>query len=363
MKILLATNYLKGSLSAVEAANIIKKTLLHADKSLEIIKIPIADGGDGTLEAIKLYTDYEEKTSQVSDPLGRRISAKWLIINYHGEKTGIIEAAQACGLNLLKHEEYNPIIASTYGVGELILKAVENNCKNIILTVGGSATNDGGKGILEALGIKFLQDDIDLSGLNSKLKDVKISVACDVKNPLCGKNGASYVYAPQKGANSQEVEILDKRLSDFANLTTKITGKDFRNFEGTGAAGGISFGLKSYLDAELISGFDFMAEISGLEDKIKSADVVISTEGQFDSQTLEGKAPFKVAQLAKKYNIRVFIIAGSCENNINLQDSGIKKVFCMAKDNISVENSIKNPQIFIGKAVKELYEFLKQNKL
>jgi len=375
MKILLATNYLKGSLSAVEAANIIKKAALSVDSELEIEKIPIADGGDGTLDAIKLYTDFEEKISQVSDPLNREILAKWLIINYNGEKTAIIEASQACGLSLLKSEEYNPLKTTTFGVGELINQAAENYCKKIIITVGGSSTNDGGAGILQALGIELLDknnnpipqggeglknfESINISELNPKLKDVKIIVACDVKNPLCGKNGASFIYAPQKGANPEQVKILDNNLSKFADLTAKITGKDYKNLEGTGAAGGISFALKSFLNAELISGFSFIADISKLEDKIKDSDFVITTEGRLDSQTLEGKAPFQVAQLAKKYNIPTFLIAGSIEKGLNLKNSGITKAFSMTDENVSQKNSIKNASNFLENIAIQVINHIK----
>jgi len=358
MKILLATNYLKGSLSAIEAANIIEKAALSLDKEMKIEKIPIADGGDGTLDAIKLYTDFEEKISQVSDPLGRKVSAKWLVINHNGDKTAVIEAAQACGLSLLKPEEYNPLKTTTFGVGELINQAAKNDCKKIIITIGGSSTNDGGAGILQALGIKLFDknnnsisqggeelknlESIDISSLNPKLKDVKILVACDVKNPLCGKNGASYVYAPQKGANPEQVEILDENLSKFADITLKTIDHDYKNFPGTGAAGGISFALKSFLNAELIDGFSFIADISRLEEKIKNSNLVITTEGRLDSQTLAGKAPFQVAQLAKKYNIPTIIIAGSVEQGLNLENSGITKVFSITNGSISMEDSIKN---------------------
>ena len=375
MKILLATNYLKGSLSAVEAANIIEKAALSVDKEIQIEKIPIADGGDGTLDAIKLYTDFKEKTTIVSNPLNRKFSAKWLIINHNGEKTAIIEVAQACGLSLLKPEEYNPLKTTTFGVGELINQAVENNCKKIIITVGGSSTNDGGAGILQALGIKLLDknknliskggeglknlESIDISDLNPKLKDVKIIVACDVKNPLCGKNGASFIYAPQKGANPQQVKFLDKNLSTFADITAKTIGNDYRNFPGTGAAGGISFALKSFLNAELISGFSFIADISKLEDKIKDSDLVITTEGRLDSQTLEGKAPFQVAQLAKKNNVPTIIIAGSIENDINPENSGITKVFSMTTETVSVAEAVKNASILLENTAKGVFSFLK----
>lgn len=377
-KIILATNYMKGSLSAVEAANIIEKAALEADNELETTKIPVADGGDGMLEAVKLYTDFEEKAYLISDPLCRKIFAKYLIINDNGEKTAIIESARACGLNLLKSEEYNPLKTTTFGVGELINQALEDNCKKIIVTIGGSSTNDGGAGILQASGIKLLDknknpipqggggleklDFIDVSGLNPKLKDVKILVACDVENPLCGKNGASYVYAPQKGATFDRLKILDDNLSRFADITAKTTGNDYRNFPGTGAAGGISFGLKSFLNARLISGFDMIAGISNLEEKIKTADVVITTEGRFDSQTLCGKAPFKVAEIAKKYNVPVYVIAGSVEKNLDLKNSGITGIACLTNESVTVKNSMQNPAYYLENTANRLFKHL-SNKL
>ncbi|MEI8389656.1 MAG: glycerate kinase [bacterium] len=379
MKILLATNYLKGSLSAVEAANIIEKAALSVDKEIIIKKIPIADGGDGTLDAIKLYTDFEEKISFVSDPLGRNISAKWLIINHNEEKTAVIEAAQACGLSLLKQQEYNPLKTTTFGVGELINQAAESDCKKIIITIGGSSTNDGGAGILQALGIKLLDKknnpisqgaeglinlkSIDISGLNPKLKDIKILVACDVKNPLCGKNGASFIYAPQKGANNQHVKLLDDILSVFADITSKTIGHDYRNFPGAGAAGGISFAMKSFLNAELTDGFKFIATLSDLEEKIKASDVVITTEGRLDSQTLQGKAPFQVAMLAKKNNIPAIIITGSAQNDLNLENSGITAVFQMTGKSISQEESIKNASYFLEKTAIQVIKHIKSKDI
>ena len=379
MKILLATNYLKGSLSAIEAANIIEKAALSVDKEIIIKKIPIADGGDGTLDAIKLYTDFEEKISFVSDPLGRNISAKWLIINHNEEKIAVIEAAQACGLSLLKQEEYNPLKTTTFGVGELINQAVESNCEKIIITIGGSSTNDGGAGILQALGIKLLYKknnpvsqgaeglinlkSIDISGLNPKLKDVKIFVACDVKNPLCGKNGASFVFAQQKGANNQQIKLLDDILSVFADITTKTIGHDYRNLPGAGAAGGISFAMKSFLNAELTDGFKFIANLSDLEEKIKASDVVITTEGRLDSQTLQGKAPFQVAMLAKKNNIPAIIITGSAQNDLNLENSGITAVFQMTGKSISQEESIKNASYFLKMITIQVIKHIKSKDI
>ncbi|OGI01528.1 MAG: hypothetical protein A2Y25_03420 [Candidatus Melainabacteria bacterium GWF2_37_15] len=320
MKILLATNYLKGSLSAVQAAQAIKKGFLAVSDKFEIMEIPIADGGDGTLEAIKHYTPYKVMKSIVSGPLGDKVEAEWLVV----DGKAVIEAAQVIGLSLLRPEQYNPLKTTTYGLGELIKQAVDYGCNEIILGIGGSATNDAGIGMLEALGYKF--------------PDVKVKVACDVDNPLLGLNGASYTYGPQKGASQEDVKILEKRLSDFADLTQEKTGKDYRNIPGTGAAGGLGFALLAYANAELIPGFNLIAELSGIEEKIKHTDLVITTEGRLDSQTLQGKAPFRVAQMASIYNIPVIVFTGSIERDLKFE----YPAFSIADGAISLEDSIKN---------------------
>lgn len=377
MKILIASNFFKGSLSAIEAANIIEEAVISEDSTINICKIPIADGGDGTLDAIKLYTNYEEKIETVSNPLNKKVSAKWLLINARKEKTAIIEIALACGLNLLTPDEYNPLITTTFGVGELINKALENNCKKIIITLGGSSTNDGGAGMLQALGVELLDKDknpvnkgggelinikyIDLSNLNPALKNVKIIAACDVNNPLCGKNGASHIYASQKGANNEQIKLLDNNLSKFADLTIQTTGFDFKNMSGAGAAGGLGFALKSFLNAELIEGFDLIADISQLEEKIKTSNAVITTEGCFDSQTLSGKAPIRVANIARKYNIPTIIIAGSIKKDFDYTNSGILAAFSLSDDTVTLEESIRNAPSLLKKTSTKALKLLKSN--
>ena len=336
MKILLATNYLKGSLSAVQAAQAIKKGFLAVSDCFEIIEIPIADGGDGTLEAIKFYTSHKTMKSIVSGPLGDKVEAEWLVV----DGKAVIEAVQVIGLSLLKPEQYNPLKTTTYGLGELIKQAVDYGCKEIIMGIGGSSTNDGGVGMLEALEYKF--------------PDIKIKVACDVNNPLLGPNGASYTYRPQKGASPEDVKVLEKRLSDFADLTEKRTGKDYRNVSGTGAAGGLGFALLAYANAELMPGFNLIVELSSMEEKIKNTDFVITTEGRLDSQTLQGKAPFRVAQLADKYKVPVIVFAGSIERELNFEKTGIRAAFSIADGAISLEDSIKNASYLLENLSKNI---------
>lgn len=372
MKILVATNYFKGSLSAVQAAETIKNTILEVNPHYKVVAMPVADGGDGTLEAIKTSANATEMTTEVCDPLCRSVKAKWLYIE--NTKTAIIEASQANGLSLLRLEEYNPLKTTTYGVGELIKAALDKGAKEIILAIGGSATNDAGAGILQALGGILLDNNnkelsqgggalgnvssIDLSALDKHVADTKISVACDVDNPLCGKNGASYVYAPQKGATPEMIEILDKNLSHFAQISSQITGKDYKNLPGTGAAGGIGFAIKTFLDGKLVPGFELIEKICGLEAKMQDANLVITTEGRFDSQTLSGKAPHKVAQMAKKYKIPVIMIAGAIERNLNYEDTGITAAFSLADGPIALEDAIKNAPYLLKKMTKNLFSIL-----
>lgn len=371
MKILVAANYLKGSLSAIQAAQTIERSILEVDNSILVEKIPIADGGDGTLDAITSFSAPKEMTSEVTGPLGNKIKARWLIFD---ENTAVIEAAQANGLCLLSPDEYNPMLTTSYGVGELIRIAMEKGCGKIFVTIGGSSTNDGGIGLLQALGAKFQDNNgqelpsggeslqrlssIDLSGLHKRLGETEITCACDVENPLCGENGASFVYAPQKGASPEGVKILDKGLETLANATEKLTGRDYRNFPGVGAAGGISFALKAFLNARLIPGFELIAELSGIEEKIRSANLVITTEGRFDSQTLRGKAPYQTVKLAKKYNIPVIMLAGSIERGLDIQKSGITAAFSIVGGPVSMEDSVNNAEALLANTAKQVINLI-----
>lgn len=374
MKILLATNALKGSLSSTKVAETIQQALLNTDKTINTIISPVADGGDGTLEAISYCTPITKKTSNISGPLGQPVLAEWLLIE-DNPKTAIIEALQANGLILLKPEEYNPLLTTTFGVGEIIREALDNNCEKIILTIGGSSTNDAGAGILQALGIKLLDSNnqelkhggeallnlekIELTDIDARLKSTKLIVACDVKNPLCGNNGASYVYGPQKGASRKDVELLDKSLSHFADITQKTIQNDFRDFSGTGAGGGIAFALKSFFDAEITSGFDLISDITNLEEKIKLADIVITSEGRLDSQSLSGKATYKMAQLCKKYDKKIIVIAGSLERNLNLKLFNIDAALSLADGPIDLEDSIQNSEYLLYNLTQQIINLIK----
>jgi len=374
MEILIAANFFKGSLSAIHAAEIIEQAVKEVDSTIDVIKSPIADGGDGTIEAICYSAKCREIKSNVTGPLGQIVEAKWLVIG-HDEKTAVIEGAQANGLSLLKPEEYNPLKTTTYGIGQLIKQALDYGCREIYVTIGGSSTNDGGVGMLQALGVSFQDkngretgfgggelkniESLDLSKLDKRLKHTKISVACDVENPLCGPNGASAVYGPQKGANPDMVKLLDENLSYLAGITAEKTGVDFRNHPGTGAAGGIGFALKAFLNAELIPGFHLVAKLSALEEKLIGADLVITTEGQFDSQSLSGKATYRIAQLAHQRNIPTIILAGSVESGIDFRNTGILSVFSIANGPITFEYSVNHASRLLKDAtVQVLNTFL-----
>jgi len=371
MKILVAANFFKGSLSAIKAAEIIKDSILKIDKTTDVVTIPVADGGDGTLDAIEYFASCREMYAQITGPLGQRISARWLRLN---DNTAVIEGAQANGLSLLKPEEYNPLATTTYGIGELITRALDEECKKIYVTIGGSSTNDGGVGIIHALGGKFsdingedisfgggsLQNlySIDLSGLDKRLEQTEIICASDVDNPLCGENGASFVYAPQKGAAPETVKRLEKGLKKLADITGKTTGRDYRDYPGAGAAGGIGFALKSFLGADIIPGFDFIAGLSGMQEKIKSADIVITTEGRLDSQTLRGKAPYQVVKMAKKHGIPVVVLAGSIERGLDIQKAGITSAFSIADGPISLEDTLNNAGQLLAITTKQVISLI-----
>ncbi len=327
MKILLAPNSFKGSIPAVKIVDILEKAINAKNKDIEILKSPIADGGDGSIDVIANHLDVNIITAKVLDPLYRTINANWLKF----EDIAFIEAAAANGLKLLKPQEYNPFITTTYGVGELILSAIDNNCSKIFLFVGGSSTNDAGVGALQALGIKFLKDNkilkiknildlnlienIDFSNFNKNINNINIIIACDVNNPLAGINGASYTYSEQKGAKKDDLAKLDNTLVNFAKTMKNIMGKDCQNIPGTGAAGGLAYGLVQLLNARIDNGFDIISDLLKFEEKIKMADLVITGEGKLDYQSLSGKAPIRVAQLAKKYKKKCISISGYVESN------------------------------------------------
>ena len=316
-RVVVAVDSFKGSLTSQEAGEAVKRGILRACPDAKVTVLPLADGGEGTIDSIALFVGGTTKTIPVSDPLGRQIKASYVYVP--DSRTAYIEMAKAAGLTLLKERERDPYLTTTYGVGELMKDAIAGGAEKLVICIGGSATNDGGAGMLQALGAKLLDKDgndirpgaaglkdlckVDFSGLTGR--DISIVVASDVTNPLCGPDGASFVYGPQKGASQKACEQMDNWLKNYAEIT------GFDPYEkGTGAAGGMSFALKNILGAELRSGAEIVMEITGAEDLIRDCDIVVTGEGRIDSQTLNGKAPFKVMKTAEKYGKPVIGICG-----------------------------------------------------
>lgn len=324
MQILIALDSFKGSITSVEANRCLYDVL--KDKH-EVICKAIGDGGEGTMEAIKDSLNGEIINIRVSGPLGNKIDSQYAIC----DDTAVIEMARCAGITLLKKEELNPLYTTTYGVGEMVKDALDKGCRKFIICIGGSATNDGGMGMLKALGYRFydinhrevsnnglgLKDlySIDNSEYDKRLDDSHFTVASDVTNPLCGINGASYVFARQKGADDEIIALMDKWLKNYAT----ISGFD-PDIKGAGAAGGLGFALKHYLNAQMLKGIDLVIKYTGIEEIIKDVDLVICGEGKIDYQTLSGKAPVGIAKLAKKYHKRVIAVGGLIEYTSELDE-------------------------------------------
>lgn len=342
MKIVIAPDSFKECISAKEACIAIQKGFEKIFEEGEYILVPMADGGEGTTEALVDSTDGAIYKVETTNPIGEKRISKFGILG--DGKTAIIEMAQASGLELISKEKRNPMVTTTYGTGELIKSALDKNIETILIGIGGSATNDGGAGMIQALGGKLLDKDgkeigfgggelsklhkIDLSNLDERLKKVKIIVACDVDNPLTGERGASYIFGKQKGGTPEMLKILDNNLKHFAKIIKKDLGVDIETISGSGAAGGLGGGLMGFLSAELKKGIDIVIEYSKLEEKIQGADLVITGEGSIDSQTRFGKTPYGVAKVAKKYNIPVIALAGNIGKDVDiLYDYGFNAIF------------------------------------
>ena len=325
MKVVIAIDSLKGSLSSMEAGMAIKDGILAAKPDAEVIVKPLADGGEGTTDALIEGMNGERIDLTVTGPMHTPVDA------YYGylkdTNTAVMEMASAAGITLVPDSEKNPLLATSYGVGEMINDAIQRGCRNFIIGIGGSVTNDGGIGMLKALGVRFLDENdedageggqalakvarIDVSGMNPLLKECHIQVACDVNNPLCGKNGSTYVYGPQKGVTEDMKKTLDEAMAHFARVTSETLENDYLNTPGAGASGGLGYAFLAYTGAALTPGIELILDAVGLEEELSSADVVVTGEGRLDFQTAMGKAPVGVARLAKKYNAKVIAFAGS----------------------------------------------------
>ena len=360
-KVIIAIDSFKGSLSTFQSGNAVKDGILSVYPDAEIIISPIADGGEGTVDAIISATEGRMVSVDVSDPLGRNVTANYGI----ADKTAIIEMSAAAGITLIDESERNPLNTTTFGVGEMIKDAIERGCRKFVVGIGGSATNDGGIGMLQALGFEFLDKDgaqvakgakglkdivcIKTENALPQLKECEFCVACDVKNTLCGDNGCSAVYGPQKGATPEMIKDMDKWLSEYAKLTKTVLPDSDADAPGTGAAGGMGFALMSYLNGKLESGIDIVIKETELEKHIKNADVVITGEGRLDGQSYMGKAPIGVAKLAKKYGKTVIAFSGAVtEDAVKCNEHGIDAFFpivrkpCTLEDAMDCDNAYKN---------------------
>jgi glycerate kinase len=377
MRILLAPDSFKENLTAVEFCDVAEKGILEIMPDAKVTKLPLADGGEGTVEALVVSGKGETVETIV---LGPRLDSITATYGYLKEsKTAVIEMSAASGLPLLDMESRNPMETSTYGTGQLILDALDKGCEKIVLGIGGSATNDCGIGMIEALGAKLFNskgekissngrglldlDKIDVDNLDKRLKNIEITVACDVDNPLYGPNGAAYVYAPQKGANSEMVKLLDLGLRNFAEVIKRDFGKDVTKIPGAGAAGGLGAGLVGVLNAELRSGFDIIDEVLGIEKLIMKSkfDLIITGEGQINNQTISGKLPIRIARLGKQYNAPTIAIVGSIGDiSDEVYTSGIVSIFSIINKPMSLEEAYDKSNVLLLNCVKNIMRLYKQ---
>jgi glycerate kinase len=381
MKIVIAPDSFKESLTALEASEAIEKGFRKLLPDAEIIKVPMADGGEGIVQSLIDATNGKIAKKQVTGPLGTSVEGFFGILG--NGKTAVIEMAAASGLHLVPTEQRNPLLTSTKGTGELILAALDEGVDQIIIGIGGSATNDGGVGMAKALGVKFFDEagneiaegggelhklaSIDISGLDFRLEHVKIEVACDVDSPLIGPKGASAIFGPQKGATPQMVKQLDQNLEHYASILAHDLGKQIADVPGAGAAGGLGGGLMAFLNAELKRGVDLVLEATKLNEIVKDANLVITGEGKIDGQTIYGKTPIGVAKTAKRYGVPVVAIAGNLANDCEVvYEHGIDALFCIVPGVIPLHEAFEHAAENVEKAaanIASLVKLLGQKKL
>ncbi|HGC7802501.1 TPA: glycerate kinase [Streptococcus agalactiae] len=355
MKVVVAIDSLKGSLSSLEAGNAIKESINEVISGADVEVHPLADGGEGTVEALTLGMGGTIETIPVKGPLGEKVHASYGIIPQC--QLAIIEMAAAAGITLIATEERNPLHTTTYGVGEMIKDAISKGCRHFIIGIGGSATNDGGAGMLQALGYALLDKDnqeislgaqglADLKSISTdkvieELKECDFKIACDVTNPLCGAQGCSSIFGPQKGADEDMITKMDTWLSNYATLATSVSEKADATIEGTGAAGGLGFAFLAFTNATLEPGIDIILSEINIEKAISEADLVVTGEGRLDGQTVMGKAPIGVAKLAKKYGKKVVAFSGSVtEDAILCNQHGIDAFFPIVRRLISLDEAM-----------------------
>lgn len=378
MKILVAPDSFKGSVSAVEFCDIAEETIKKLAPKTEVEKLPLADGGEGTVEALVSCTGGQIKKAVVKGPLGDPVEAFYGILG--DGKTAVIEMASASGLPLVPTDQRNPMKTTTFGTGELIKRILDEGCTHLIMGIGGSATNDGGAGMLQALGFQLLDSEnreivwgaqglLDLNRIqcenaDPRLKSLKVEVACDVDNPLVGPSGAAAVYGPQKGADSVMVQVMDQALMNFADCIQRDLDLSVADLKGAGAAGGLGAGLYAFLQAELKMGFEIIRQAVGLDEKLAEGfDLVITGEGQMNDQTVRGKLPSSLAKLAKKYDLPVVALVGSMGEGTELvYATGIDAVFSILTKPMSLEDAMASSKEELSKTLENVVRLFQVNK-
>lgn len=374
MNIIVAPDTFKGSISAKDICVAVHKGISNVFSEAEVHLVPLADGGEGTLDSLMFASNGELITARVKGPLGHDIDAAYGVIKE--EQTAVIELAQASGLTLIHPDVRNPLLATSYGTGELIRHALDSGYRKFVIGLGGSATNDAGTGILMALGLKIYDQTGELlpngggallnaayyddSNLDSRLKESTFIIATDVTNKLCGPEGASAVFGPQKGAASQDVDLLDQALNQFAEVVYKQKGIDMRTMTGGGAAGGAGAGLMAFLDAEIKPGIDVIMDVMKLEQLMQDADLVITGEGRLDNQTLFGKVISGVCKAAQKYNVPVIALCGSLElEPKSLDQLGLLSAFSIVPGPCSLHESMEMAPKWIAERTEFILRMLK----
>ena len=334
-KIIVVIDSFKGCLTSMEANQAAAEGILRSLPDSRVVQIPVSDGGEGWLGAFHAAWGGEFVEVEVCDPLMRRITAKYLI----NDHTAVIEIAQASGLTLLKEEERNPMVATSYGTGQMVADAVKRGCRHVIVGLGGSATSDCGIGMLRAIIDSFAKG--ESWDTVSDLRDVCFTIATDVTNPLCGERGAAHVFAPQKGATPEMVACLDVRAKRFAEKSARHFGFDRQNMPGAGAAGGLGYAFLQYMNADCQPGIDLLLDAVGFDDKLKDASLVITGEGSADRQTLMGKLPFGILHCARTHDVPVVLIAGRIADRQMLLDAGFMRVECINPPDLPLKEALK----------------------
>lgn len=374
MKIIIAPDSFKGSLSSLEAAKAMEEGVKQADSTIETVLFPAADGGEGTMVSLIESTNGKYVNHTVVDPLSRSIDASYGVLG--DGVTAVIEIAEASGLTLLSSEERNPIHTTTYGTGELIRYALDAGYRKFIIGLGGSGTNDGGLGILQALGMRFLDEEgnsigsgggalknlyqIDDSQFDLRVFESKFTVACDVDNPFVGVNGASNIFGPQKGADSEMVNFLDQCLLNFATVIEHHYGISLHNVKGAGAAGGVGGAFKAFFPSEMKAGIEVVLDAIQFNEKIIGADLVLTGEGKTDIQTLSGKTPFGIAKAAKGKGIPVILISGYVETGLQELENYFAGLYSVAEEGVPKEESIRNAKEYLMRKTGEVLKSLIQ---